>query len=105
MPNYDYYCENCKAEFEIFHSMFADAVTECPNCLQHKLVRGIGIPRVYVKPSDSSCSLGLLAERNRDRFSEDQKTMLKKKHKTKQVWPDNYELPAGATIINKGENE
>lgn len=96
MPTYDYMCDNCGQELELQHSMFIDPVTECPSCLQNTLKRCVGIPRVYIKPSDDSCTLGLLADRNMERFSDDQKKHLANKHKTKQVFPENYELPKGA---------
>lgn len=34
MPTYDYKCEKCQNEFEIFQSITADHLTECPdkNC-------------------------------------------------------------------------
>ena len=39
MPTYEYRCEACKAELEIFHSMTEDARTECPECGEHQLIR------------------------------------------------------------------
>ena len=39
MPTYEYRCEACKAEMEIFHSMTEDARTECPDCGEQKLIR------------------------------------------------------------------
>jgi hypothetical protein len=68
--------------------MFIDPMKICPRCGQNTLIREIGIPRVYVKPGDDECTLGLLADRNATRFSEDQKQLLKEKHTTKK----NYDL-------------
>ena len=42
MPNYDYKCDNCGFEFEIFQSMKDDKLTKCPECKKNKLVRLIG---------------------------------------------------------------
>ncbi len=42
MPNYDYKCENCGYEFEIFQSMKDDKLKKCPECGKNKLVRLIG---------------------------------------------------------------
>ena len=39
MPTYEYRCEACKAELEIFHSMTEDARTECPECGEQQLIR------------------------------------------------------------------
>ncbi len=108
MPFYDYYCENCKYEFEAQHSMLADPLTECPKCLQHTLKRGINIPHVYVCPGDDNCSLGLLADRNSKRFSDDQKKMLKEKHKTKKRSELEKSLKPGMKInkeIGHGERQ
>tara|TARA_R110000850_G_scaffold175640_5_gene301406 strand:- start:292 stop:609 length:318 start_codon:yes stop_codon:yes gene_type:complete len=30
MPNYDYKCEKCEHKFEVFQSMKADRLTDCP---------------------------------------------------------------------------
>ncbi len=32
MPTYDYKCTNCNFTFEVFQSMTADPLTECPQC-------------------------------------------------------------------------
>jgi putative FmdB family regulatory protein len=32
MPNYDYRCDNCGFEQEIFQRISEDAITTCPNC-------------------------------------------------------------------------
>ena len=32
MPNYDYRCEKCGNHFEVFQSMSAEPVKECPAC-------------------------------------------------------------------------
>jgi len=42
MPTYDYRCEACGAELEIFHSMSQAAKRKCPECGKLKLVRQIG---------------------------------------------------------------
>ncbi|MFT5052195.1 MAG: putative FmdB family regulatory protein [Chlamydiales bacterium] len=42
MPTYDYKCDGCGAEMEIFHSMTQSAKRKCPECGKLKLVRQIG---------------------------------------------------------------
>ena len=32
MPTYDYRCNKCEHEFELFHSIKADPHTDCPEC-------------------------------------------------------------------------
>jgi hypothetical protein len=78
--------------------MFDDPLVTCPKCMQDKLKRDIGCPRIYVKPSNDECSLGLLADRNSEKLSKDNKEMLAKKYKTKKT--DTLDLP-GMKVINE----
>lgn len=42
MPTYDYKCDNCGYEFEIFQSMKDEKLSECPSCGKNTLKRLIG---------------------------------------------------------------
>jgi putative FmdB family regulatory protein len=42
MPTYDYRCDACGHEMEVFQSMSDDRLTECPGCGESKLRRLIG---------------------------------------------------------------
>jgi putative FmdB family regulatory protein len=42
MPTYDYVCDACQHEFELFQSITADAEKKCPQCGRPKLRRLIG---------------------------------------------------------------
>ncbi len=42
MPTYDYVCEACKHEFELFQSIKEEAKRKCPKCGKNKLRRLIG---------------------------------------------------------------
>ncbi len=42
MPNYDYKCENCEHQFEVYQSMKDEKMTTCPNCGKNSLRRLIG---------------------------------------------------------------
>lgn len=42
MPNYDYECSNCEKKFEIFQSINAERLTNCPECGKSGLKRLIG---------------------------------------------------------------
>jgi putative FmdB family regulatory protein len=42
MPTYDYYCKECNYVEEIFQSMSADQLTECPSCKRPSFTRRIG---------------------------------------------------------------
>jgi len=43
MPTYDYRCNACEHEFELFQSMSAGVKKKCPECGKLKLERLIGI--------------------------------------------------------------
>ncbi len=42
MPTYEYVCDACGHEFELFHSIMADPQRKCPKCGKLKLRRLIG---------------------------------------------------------------
>jgi putative FmdB family regulatory protein len=42
MPTYDYSCDACKHEFEVFESISAEPQTKCPQCKKKKLRRLFG---------------------------------------------------------------
>ena len=42
MPTYDYVCDSCKHEFELFQSIKEDPQKQCPECGRKKLRRLIG---------------------------------------------------------------
>lgn len=42
MPTYDYICDSCGHEFELYESIMASPRTECPECKLPKLRRKIG---------------------------------------------------------------
>lgn len=43
MPTYEYVCDACEHEFELFQSMSASVKRKCPECGKLKLKRLIGI--------------------------------------------------------------
>jgi putative FmdB family regulatory protein len=44
MPTYDYRCENCGEEIEIFQSIKDDPLTLCPKCGHETLKKMISMP-------------------------------------------------------------
>src|SRR5262245_3724970 len=42
MPTYDYSCDACDHEFEVFESISAEPQTKCPKCKKNKLRRLFG---------------------------------------------------------------
>lgn len=42
MPTYDYHCDACEAEFEVFEPITAEPQKKCPKCKKKKLRRLFG---------------------------------------------------------------
>ena len=42
MPTYDYHCEACGRDYEMFQAMSANPVKKCPHCGKNKARRLIG---------------------------------------------------------------
>jgi len=96
MPIYVFKCEECDHELEVEQSIKKPTPNrkKCPECGKNKLERLLFAPHVYNKPGDDNITLGLLADRNGSRFSDDQKEELdrksgvkkKKKREGKNFW-------------------
>lgn len=101
MPTYEFHCKKCKKNFEEFRS-FKDFVeiTTCPTCKKETATLVLGMPFINIRLATSEIrELGHLAARNSEVFSEDQKTMLTEKHKTKKDDAPR-DLPSGIKRAN-----
>ena len=85
MPTYVFKCGECNYELEVEQSIKKSTPSrkKCPNCKKNKLSRVLFAPHVYNKPGDDNITLGLLSDRNAERFSADQKEAIESKYKTK----------------------
>jgi putative FmdB family regulatory protein len=85
MPIYVFKCEECDYELEVEQSIKKPTPNrkKCPECGKNKLERLLFAPHVYNKPGDDNISIGLLSDRNADRFSDDQKKAIDKKNGVK----------------------
>lgn len=85
MPIYVFKCEDCDHELEVEQSIKKPTPNrkKCPVCGKNKLERLLFAPHVYNKPGDDNISVGLLADRNTERFSEDQKQAIDSKNGVK----------------------
>ena len=104
MPTYTYVCEKCNAKQEIF-AYYTDyqETTKCIKC-DGKAVRSYqdDLTVACVKLSDSEIkTLGHLAKRNAEKFSDDYKEELKGKHYSYQEQESPKPLPKGMTRIPK----
>jgi putative FmdB family regulatory protein len=107
MPTYSYECTNCGANFELFFYI-KDYVCnpKCINCHTkntcRRYVDDVLTQNCSVKKSDNELkTIGDLANRNRDRMSNDEKRALENKHN---AYKDTSEvaLPTGMTRMKKG---
>lgn len=107
MPNYSYKCEKCNKNFELFFSIRDyDPNPKCIECGKkntHRLyVLDVLTQSASVKKSDNELkTIGDLANRNRDRLSNDQKEALAAKHNEYKEKPPQKELPKGMTRLKK----
>ena len=105
MPTYSYICEKCSAKFELFaHFGDYDEHPKCIECSSKKTNRSYAddLCITFVKKSDSELkTLGDLANRNRDKMSQDQKIELSQQHNSYKEQHSNKELPTGMSRMNK----
>lgn len=107
MPTYTYFCDECKNIFELFYS-FNDYI-EQPNCehcgcqnTRRSYSDDLANTCGFIKKSDSELkTVGDLANRNRDRMSNDQKQELYTKHNNYKDEPSQSALPQGMSRIKK----
>jgi putative FmdB family regulatory protein len=109
MPTYSYKCLKCLQDFELF--FYIKDYIESPTCIHCKnkktsrnYLKDVSTQNSSVKKSDSELkTIGDLANRNRDRMSQDEKNSLYKKHNDyKENKTEEKPLPAGMTRMKKG---
>ncbi len=108
MPTYTYNCEDCNHNFELFFYI-KDYIAnpKCVNCDSKHTIRlysaDVLTQSASVKKSDSELkTIGDLANRNRDRLSDDEKIALNKKHNDYKEHKEEKPLPQGMTRMKKG---
>lgn len=108
MPTYTYGCDSCKCKFELF-STFSNYTEQpvCSKCGSKKTFRSYVDDALnsisFVKKGDGELkTIGDLANRNRDRLSNDQKAELFEKHNNYKEQADKP-LPQGMSRIKKSK--
>jgi len=108
MPTYSYTCSDCKQDFELFFYI-KDYICNpaCVECQSQNTYRryadDVKTQNCSVKKSDTELkTVGDLANRNRDRLSNDEKARLNKKHNDYKDTQDLPALPTGMTRMKKG---
>lgn len=107
MPTYSYLCNNCNFDFELF--FYIKDYKEhpfCPQCDKNETDRNYGIDMLTlnssIKKSDTELkTVGDLANRNRDKLSDDEKVNLYQKHNAYKEEVSHKELPKGMSRIKK----
>ncbi len=91
MPTYDYECQTCGHKFEAFHSMSAEPLVDCPECLKPELIKLIGMGMCpIIKGTENPCTGGRGVPKKED-TSTKRKDKLgegKFKQKEKPFWRD-----------------
>lgn len=108
MPTYSYSCTDCNKDFELFFYI-KDYISD-PTCIfcsskdtHRRYIDDVITQNCSVKKSDNELkTLGDLANRNRDRLSQDEKTHLDQKHNEYKDTTNLPELPKGMKRIKKG---
>jgi putative FmdB family regulatory protein len=107
MPNYSYECNHCNKKFELFfYIKDYQEQPKCSYCKSRKTNRLYTIDAASqitsVRKSDGELkTLGDLANRNRDRLSNDQKQALYKNHNSYKEEESKKQLPSGMTRLKK----
>lgn len=109
MPTYSYLCEDCNASFELF--FYIKDYVEKPSCIKcnscnttREYLKDVATQNTSVKKSDTELkTIGDLANRNRDRMSDDQKAHLHKKHNSYKEEQSDKPLPKGMSRMKKPE--
>lgn len=106
MPNYSYHCNDCDSYFENF--FYIKDYIPNPKCdcgstnTERNYFQDLTSIVSSVKKSDSELkTIGDLANRNRDRMSDDQRNNLHKQHNDYKDEVSSKELPKGMSRIKK----
>lgn len=109
MPTYSFFCDDCELKFELYLSIsqYDKSKKLCPTCNKDKKVtrlysEDLTSLNTSIKKSDSELkTIGDLANRNRDKMSDDHKAYLSQKHNDYKEETSTKELPKGMHRLQK----
>jgi putative FmdB family regulatory protein len=108
MPCYTFFCDKCQSKFEIVSSIREyNSTQQCPSCKSSKhtnrsYIEDVATLNSSIKKSDNELkTIGDLANRNRDKMSEDHKQSLYEKHNEYKDHKEDTPLPKGMTRLKK----
>jgi hypothetical protein len=116
MPEYTFKCEECESTFSVvihmseYDQKIKKKQIKCNSCHSKMITRDYRTDCMSisgsVKKSDTELrTVGDLADRNRDRMSNDQKHELHTKHNSYKETSSEKPLPAGMSRINVKERK
>lgn len=86
MPTYDYECENCGKIFELFQSMSAQPLAECPDC-QGPVKRLFGSGAGFIFKGSGFYTTDYRSKSYQEGVKKEAPTELKKKETTEKKKP------------------
>lgn len=107
MPVYSYKCNHCDHNFELFFPIKDyEKSPKCPMCdsiqTDRQYMLDVSTISSCVKKSDTELkTIGDLANRNRDRMSDDEKSALYDRHNSYKEAESEKQLPTGMSRIKK----
>jgi putative FmdB family regulatory protein len=109
MPVYSYLCNSCGNNFEVFCSFSQyekNPLPKCSSCSSKSTMRryaeDVQTISSSVRKSDSELkTVGDIANRNRDRLSDDEKRAIYEKHNAYKEQESEKELPTGMSRMRK----
>lgn len=105
MPEYTYICDSCGLKTEVFFTIkdYTDTINcSCSSMMRRSYQDDLGgLTNSIIKTDDELSTIGDLANRNRDRMSNDEKAHLYKKHNAYKDDYTGFKLPKGMTSMRK----
>lgn len=110
MPTYTYFCKKCRCNFErFFYIKDYQEIVSCEKCdsnCSRSYDEDLLTINSSVKKSDTELkTIGDLANRNRDRMSDDHRKFLEHKHNEYKDQELAKELPKGMSRIKKPKHK
>lgn len=108
MPEYTYHCLSCDKKINMVCSIssYKESI-KCSHCgsikTERSYIEDLSTLNTSIKKNDSELkTIGDLADRNRDRMSNDEKSALYIKHNEYKEEVSHKELPKGMSRVKKG---
>lgn len=106
MPTYTFVCSNCNQKYEMFFTISQYTENQkCKNCdtkLERSYIDDLSqMTSSIIKTDDELKTIGDLANRNRDKMSDDHKQHLHNKHNAYKHDYNDFKLPQGMHSLRR----